>query len=381
VQDAFLRALVESPRDDVSRLVYADWLEEQDDPVARLQAEYLRLTVQGQPGEKRLQELAARLDPEWLAVVSRIPIENCGRARTGEEQLPVFRFACDRNWQDLQPTAEQTVRHCEGCKKDVHYCATIREARQHARVGHCIAVDLGVIRRENDVPRPDPIAAAYADVVGMVVPDWEIESERMALDTVSAEREQRRFDQQRPASDFDLAWEEDDLEDLVHREAGYRITPFEEIDLRRWRGVTRLYESEGTHIMTCLWGRSGVRVEVATGVTDQGPPPGWWAWVPSWFVPRALRGWAAVEATLAEAPSHVWDTAYQVDVMPYRDMGGPTAYHQLRDRERTDLVVWRSYFPKPGPGVLRCLEAYRRLCRTAWWCAWLWGGTRRISAC
>src|SRR6516165_8545245 len=128
MQDAFLRSLLDSPRDDASRLVYADWLEDQDTPLATLQAEYLRLTVQlvapdlkkGQRKtcRKRLQELAALLDTNWLAVVSRIPVENCTSKRRGRERLrETFSFVCDRDWIDMEPTEDGTVRHCEQCKQ------------------------------------------------------------------------------------------------------------------------------------------------------------------------------------------------------------------------------------------------------------------------
>ena len=32
LEDAFLQAILETPDDDLPRLAYADWLEEQDDP-------------------------------------------------------------------------------------------------------------------------------------------------------------------------------------------------------------------------------------------------------------------------------------------------------------------------------------------------------------
>jgi uncharacterized protein (TIGR02996 family) len=40
--EAFLAAIAERPDDDLTRLVYADWLEERDDP----RAEYVRLAVE-----------------------------------------------------------------------------------------------------------------------------------------------------------------------------------------------------------------------------------------------------------------------------------------------------------------------------------------------
>lgn len=370
MHDAFLQTLGETPRDDVSRLVYADWLTEQDDPIARLQAEYLRLTVRSEP-TARLQELAAQLDPAWLAVVSRLPIENCGRERPAEI---AFEFRCDRDWRDLTPTADATVRHCDGCRKDVHYCATIREARHHARAGHCIALDLGVIRHEGDVPRPNPLLEG---VMGMMIPDWEAEAAALTLDPVSAEREQRRMDRERPESDFELAWEEDDLREIGRRDEWWHLQPFNELALGTSWGMTRFYDAEGDWAMTCRWGR-GVRVAVAGRSRFRNTATGWYSWVPGWLLPRPLRTWPNVEATLVDAPPHVWDTAYLAErfdaPIDFTHLGGPTWYHQMRSRERLDLVVWRSYLPPPSPGVLRCLDAYHRLERIAWWCAWLWGG-------
>jgi uncharacterized protein (TIGR02996 family) len=79
MSDAFLQSLAENPKDDNSRLVYADWLEEHGEP---LKAEFLRLTVSlatekrskgtRKTQRNRLQELAAQLDTDWLAVVSRL---------------------------------------------------------------------------------------------------------------------------------------------------------------------------------------------------------------------------------------------------------------------------------------------------------------------
>ena len=43
------------------------------------------------------------------------------------------------------------MRHCERCKENVNYCDTITAAREHARQGNCVAVDLGIIRRDNDL--------------------------------------------------------------------------------------------------------------------------------------------------------------------------------------------------------------------------------------
>lgn len=212
----FLAAIRERPDDDTTKLIYADWLEEQDDP----RAEYLRLMVKvrqervitpeqrhrheelsaelarlngeqmqdwktalgagasprenrvrrerqermnelerqladlsGQMHERipaRLQELAATLDTNWLAVVSDPAIEGCGKS-AGVFWRPRFDFLCAKTWADLQPTNSSDVRHCEACQQSVHYCDTLADAREHSQEGHCIAVDLGIIRREGDL--------------------------------------------------------------------------------------------------------------------------------------------------------------------------------------------------------------------------------------
>jgi uncharacterized protein (TIGR02996 family) len=70
--EAFLAAISAAPFDDAPRLIYADWLEENDYPE---QAEYLRLvvqlraTVEDEEPLKRLLEIAPTLPEEWRRVV------------------------------------------------------------------------------------------------------------------------------------------------------------------------------------------------------------------------------------------------------------------------------------------------------------------------
>ncbi|MCI0457354.1 MAG: TIGR02996 domain-containing protein [Gemmataceae bacterium] len=198
--DGFLRAILAQPSDDAPRLVYADWLEEQGDPVSTAKAEFLRVTVQlasatGKKGrkkawKKRLQELAAGLNTDWLAVVSHLPIEMCHGKRAKAESrssYPIrFDYVCNRGWEDLQATDDRTVRFCDGCRQNVHYCDTIMKAREHAQERHCIAVDLGVIRREDDLIPPRLMMGRVS--VDMI----QREKERMKPDPVSAARERQK---------------------------------------------------------------------------------------------------------------------------------------------------------------------------------------------
>jgi uncharacterized protein (TIGR02996 family) len=76
-EQSFLAEIAAHPHDDTTRLVYADWLDEQDDARGR----YLRLEVElaglaeGSERyaalEEELQTLRLDIDPEWLALVGK----------------------------------------------------------------------------------------------------------------------------------------------------------------------------------------------------------------------------------------------------------------------------------------------------------------------
>jgi uncharacterized protein (TIGR02996 family) len=147
-ETAFLRAIAENPNDESYRLVFADWLEERGDR----RAEFLRLecALRRMTGweddyldlQARWWELRAELDPTWLAVLGQYAIENCGLR---------FRFRCPQRWEQLKPTELPLVRHCDRCRGEVFYCGTIEEAREHAGLGHCVAVDARVDRQPGDL--------------------------------------------------------------------------------------------------------------------------------------------------------------------------------------------------------------------------------------
>jgi hypothetical protein len=142
---------------------------------------------------KQLQELAANLDTNWLAVTSRLPIENCLKKRRQAQRQGSHRirfdFLCDRRWEDLQTTSDQAVRHCDSCRQNVHYCDTIMDARQHAQQGHCVAVDLGIIRRDGDL---QPVRYLMGRMSPQMLHE---EEERTRPDPVSAARVERKQEQ------------------------------------------------------------------------------------------------------------------------------------------------------------------------------------------
>jgi uncharacterized protein (TIGR02996 family) len=77
--EAFIRRIVAGPGDDTPRLVYADWLDERNDPRgAYLRAELAWAALEPRPAAPRkLRSLAADLDPVWVARVSRPPVGVC----------------------------------------------------------------------------------------------------------------------------------------------------------------------------------------------------------------------------------------------------------------------------------------------------------------
>jgi uncharacterized protein (TIGR02996 family) len=179
-EDDFLRKLSENPADDTLRMVYADWLDERADDASKAKAQFLRVTVRltgpiqrvgwRHARRKELHALAQTLPAEWLAVASRLRIENCPEAQKADaEELArhglVFNDICTRRWDELTATEHPTVRHCDTCEQNVHYCDTIDEARTHAGRGHCVAVNLGVIRHANDLRFPPGIMVGGAGLV------------------------------------------------------------------------------------------------------------------------------------------------------------------------------------------------------------------------
>lgn len=79
----FMRAIVDAPGDDAPRLVYADWLDECDDP----RGAYLRATVKlgrglqeieiKEKAERQLRHVSRALDPVWVSRVTTPPLGVC----------------------------------------------------------------------------------------------------------------------------------------------------------------------------------------------------------------------------------------------------------------------------------------------------------------
>jgi hypothetical protein len=145
--------------------VYADWLDERGRPGgAYLRAECRLAAVPvTDPRHADLQaELRASgigIDLAWLAAVSRAPIENCRVA---------FGFRCPKQWEQLTPTADESIRFCEACRQQVFFCSTIEVAQTHATLGECIAIDTRLARRPGDL---ETVAWGPAVTMGYPAPE------------------------------------------------------------------------------------------------------------------------------------------------------------------------------------------------------------------
>jgi uncharacterized protein (TIGR02996 family) len=74
--EAFIRAIVNAPADDAPRLVYADWLDERDDPRGAYLREEVRF-ARSMSTHGIVREQQQNLDPLWVARISRPPLGVC----------------------------------------------------------------------------------------------------------------------------------------------------------------------------------------------------------------------------------------------------------------------------------------------------------------
>lgn len=151
-EDAFLSAIRANPKDDTTRLVFADWLDERGDAAATLKAKYLRTDVElwsladDDPGRDGLvgllRHFAESLPVSWKSSVAKVRVENCGIE---------WEFQCPKKWESLTPTDDLKVRHCGACNNPVQFCETVSEAQDHAWNGRCVVIDLQVLRSDGDL--------------------------------------------------------------------------------------------------------------------------------------------------------------------------------------------------------------------------------------
>lgn len=151
----FLHGILLNPAELTGWNAYADWLRERDDPRAEyLDLELRRLTLpesdpRRTPIRLRMDELRPSIDPDWIAVFDRAPVENCA---------PAFNHKCPRRWEKLQATDRPRVRNCGVCEKSVTYCHDVADAREHVQLGECVVLLSSLPRAPLDLSL-DPLEA------------------------------------------------------------------------------------------------------------------------------------------------------------------------------------------------------------------------------
>ena len=134
VEAGLLRALRRAPQDDATLVVYADYLEQSGHSDQALLA---RRALRG--ASEDAGDLRRRLLPHeatWRAVVTRPPIASCEAGET-----------CPGRWDRLAPTAQDDVRHCGACDRDVRYCISVEQARQLGAQNARVAFDAALMPR------------------------------------------------------------------------------------------------------------------------------------------------------------------------------------------------------------------------------------------
>lgn len=147
-----IEAVMENPRDEQLRLVYADWLEEHTDQrceYLRAECEFAALAENVGSTEDRadfdsnkrrrdqlrnqIKKLRQGLDDGWLSLMSRSGITCCPSKFQ-------FEFECPKTWDQLTPTRQMQVRHCDACDSRVYFETSERIALQRAKKGQCVCL-------------------------------------------------------------------------------------------------------------------------------------------------------------------------------------------------------------------------------------------------
>ncbi|HEY5935657.1 MAG TPA: FHA domain-containing protein [Kofleriaceae bacterium] len=142
-------------RDEASRVVYADWLEERGESdkaeFLRVQQELIGISPDHPAFHElgdRLRALAPMVEVAWRFAVARPAIERCDVK---------FEFQCPKEWGSLARTPQPHVRYCNSCERQVHYAVTVDLARNLALRGECVVVDVVPLRRHGDLDPPPPV--------------------------------------------------------------------------------------------------------------------------------------------------------------------------------------------------------------------------------
>ena len=139
VERAFIEAIQRDPEDDEARTVYADWLEQRGDP----RGEWVRLEALQYKLPRRLTDLAAKLDPAWLATMAR-------RMRVMLVASPANKIMCIKSVRTVTglglKDAKDLVEAASAARPmtlvdDLDRAAAERVAREFGDQSHCVRIE------------------------------------------------------------------------------------------------------------------------------------------------------------------------------------------------------------------------------------------------
>jgi hypothetical protein len=145
------RWLMRAIEGEEGRRAYAAWLSERGD----VRGEALGLAIElaerdDEVKRARMSEIVEGIEAGWWRLVgSARTILGCGAAR-GQTPRVRFAFVCPKTWEQLEPTAQERVRHCGACRERVVRCDTVEEANAAALRAACISVPANVIDAHAD---------------------------------------------------------------------------------------------------------------------------------------------------------------------------------------------------------------------------------------
>jgi uncharacterized protein (TIGR02996 family) len=160
-EEAFIRSILASPRDDAPRLAFADWLEERGDPRGEFLRILLRLEAlsekEAPPQMKaklasvreiaglrqRLRQLRELIPLDWALRLTRGWIEHCN--------MVGFGVKCPRRWELMPEKADPEVRRCGHCYREVWFCWSASDVHEALCSGHPIVKALAMDRAEPSV--------------------------------------------------------------------------------------------------------------------------------------------------------------------------------------------------------------------------------------
>jgi hypothetical protein len=149
VERPFLVTAVNRTLTDKERERYAAAIARRDPARAewlRLERELHARAAADRAKRRRFDELCESLQCDWIRLLRRDSLLNCGRAVDKLRRIR-FKFLCEQRWESLAPTEDPRVRACDSCRRRVYHCDRVSEAEARVLRGECVAMptDLMVV--------------------------------------------------------------------------------------------------------------------------------------------------------------------------------------------------------------------------------------------